>query len=272
MGVIVQKMIQAEVSGILFTINPIDNDKKKMSVECILGLGEPIVNGELNPDTYIVEKESGEIIEKKILPQEWMLVRKGRTKKGEDPNVKVKVSEIWKVRQKLESKYIDKLVKIGSRIEEYFKSPQEIEWAYEGGRIWIVQAREITTLKIEDESGLGNYDSFIDPSLDLDASNHLHAGDELSEFMDKFVDFYYENLETVFPKPEDAKIADVVLTLFKNREDLPIINKKAIYIYIKEQLDVKTVDVTKITKQLGQFYKEAYLTFLEHGLIKFKIK
>ena len=152
MGVIVQKMVQAEVSGILFTINPIDNDDRKMSIECILGLGEPIVKGELNPDTYIIDKETKEIVEKKIVPQDWMLVRKGRAKKGEDPNVKVKVSEVWKVRQKLENKYIEKLLKIGKKIEEFFSEPQEIEWAYEGGRIWIVQARPITTLKIENES------------------------------------------------------------------------------------------------------------------------
>ena len=152
MAVIVQKMIQAEVSGILFTINPIDNNKNDMNIECILGLGEALVTGQLNPDTYILKKENGEIEEKRIVPQEWMLVRKGRVKKGEDPNIKVKISDVWKVRQKLESKYISKLYKLGLKVEEYFKNPQEIEWTYEGGRIWIVQSRTITTLKLEEDS------------------------------------------------------------------------------------------------------------------------
>jgi pyruvate,water dikinase len=152
MAVIVQKMIQAEASGVMFTINPIDNDETKITIECILGLGEALVHGQLTPDSYVVNKSDNEVIEKKIIPQEWMLVRKGRTKKGEDPNVKVKISDVWKVRQKLENKYIEKLAKVGIEIEKHFDIPQDIEWVYEGGRIWIVQTRPITTLKIEDDS------------------------------------------------------------------------------------------------------------------------
>ncbi len=150
MAVIVQKMIQSEVSGMLFSINPIDNDETKISIEAVLGLGEVLATGQLVPDTYLVGKGKEEIIEKKIVPQEWMMVRKGRSKKGEDPNVKVKVSDVWKVRQKLESKYINKLVKLGKDIEKKLAEPQEIEWTYEGGRIWIVQTRAITKLKIDE--------------------------------------------------------------------------------------------------------------------------
>ncbi|MDD3648010.1 MAG: PEP/pyruvate-binding domain-containing protein [Candidatus Dojkabacteria bacterium] len=151
-AVIVQKMIQAEVSGILFTQNPIDNDASKVSIESVLGLGETLSKGELVPDNYLVEKEGLKVIEKKIVPQDWMLVRKGRTKRGEDPNVKVKVSEVWKVKQKLENKYITSLVKLGLAIEKHFGQPMEIEWIYEGGRIWIVQSRPITKLEIKEDS------------------------------------------------------------------------------------------------------------------------
>jgi pyruvate,water dikinase len=152
-GVIVQKMVQAEVSGVLFTLNPIDNDATKISIEAVLGLGESLINGQITPDTYLIDKESNQVLEKHIVPQEWMLVRKGRTKKGEDPNIKVNVSEIWKSRQKLENKYIEKLVRIGKSIESDAKIAQEIEWTYEGGRLWIVQTRPIRTLKVEsDES------------------------------------------------------------------------------------------------------------------------
>lgn len=151
-GVIIQKMIQAEVSGVMFTRNPIDNDPSKISIECVLGLGEALINGDLTPDTYLVDKQSGEVEEKKIVPQEWMLVRKGRTKKGEDPNVKVKVGEVWKVKQKLEKKYIDDLVKIGKAVEDAFNEPQEIEWTYEGGRIWIVQSRPMQKIEMPEDS------------------------------------------------------------------------------------------------------------------------
>lgn len=152
MAVIVQRMIQSEVSGVMFTINPIDNDKTKMSIEAVLGLGEVLVDGQLTPDSYLVDKKEVEVLDKHIVPQEWMLVRKGRAKKGEDPNVKVKVSTVWKTRQKLENKYIKRLVKVGKVIEDQLGQPQDIEWAYEGGKVWIVQSRPVITLKIEEES------------------------------------------------------------------------------------------------------------------------
>ena len=151
-AVIIQKMIQAEASGVIFTINPIDNDSSRISIEAVLGLGEALSSGELTPDNYLIEKETGEIIEKHIVPQEWMLVRKGRSKKEEDPNVKVKVGEVWKTRQKLENKYIEKLVKVGKALEDYFGEAQDIEWVYEGGKIWIVQSRPVRSVKVKDGS------------------------------------------------------------------------------------------------------------------------
>ena len=152
LAVIVQKMIQAEVSGIMFTMNPIDNDNSKISIECVLVLGESLMSGQISPDNYLVDKESGKVLEKKILPQNWMLVRKGKTKKGEEPNVKVNVSNIWKVKQKLENKYIENLVTIGKKVEEKLKQPQEIEWVYEGGKLWIIQVRPVTTLEMPEDS------------------------------------------------------------------------------------------------------------------------
>lgn len=151
MAVLVQKMVQAEVSGVLFTVNPIDNDPTKISIEAVLGLGEALADGQLTPDTYVIDKEKETVLEKHIVPQEWMLVRKGRTKRGEDPNVKVKVSEVWKSKQKLENKYIKKLIRIGKVMEDKFQKPQDVEWAYEGGKIWVVQSRPMTSLVASQE-------------------------------------------------------------------------------------------------------------------------
>jgi len=150
MAVVVQKMVQAEASGILYTVNPIDNNPSKMSIDAVLGLGEVLSSGQINPDTYIVDKEQEEIAEKHIVPQEWMLVRKGRSKKGEDPNVKVQVGEVWKARQKVSTPHIVHLIKIGKKIETHFKVPQEVEWTYEGGKIWVVQSRPMSKVIIED--------------------------------------------------------------------------------------------------------------------------
>lgn len=79
----------------------------------------------------------------------------------------------------------------------------------------------------------------------------------LSEFFDEFVEYVYENFEEMFPKEQDREIADAILTIFTNRKDLEIFKKKAIYIYVKEITDCKTVHLTKVIKVLKrEFYNQ----------------
>jgi hypothetical protein len=73
----------------------------------------------------------------------------------------------------------------------------------------------------------------------------------------------------LFPKENDAKIADAILELFRKRENLDIFNKKALYIYIREIIDVKTPKITKIADKLYDIFKRNYIFYLENGYIKF---
>lgn len=146
----VQRMVQSETAGIMFTINPINNDDRLISIEAVLGLGETIVSGSITPDQYLVNKRSLGILEKHIATQDWMLIRRGRGVSPEKSNVKVKISPAWQKKQKLADKYIVTLAKIGKVLEKHYGVPQDIEWAVEGGKVWIVQARPVTTLKIDD--------------------------------------------------------------------------------------------------------------------------
>jgi hypothetical protein len=73
-----------------------------------------------------------------------------------------------------------------------------------------------------------------------------------------------------FTKEEDAQIADAILELFRKREDIDIFNKKALYIYIREQVDAKTPKITKIANQLYDIFKHNYIFYLEHGYVNFK--
>jgi len=82
---------------------------------------------------------------------------------------------------------------------------------------------------------------------------------------DEVLDSIYE----IFPKQEDAKIADAILELFRKREHLDVFNKKALYIYIREIIDVKTPKITKIANKLYDIFKEGYVFYLEHGYTKF---
>jgi len=144
----VQRMVQSESSGVMFTLDPITSDQSKMVVESVYGLGETIVSGEITPDLYIVDKERMEIIDKKIARQEWQLVR--NTQGEHDPakpNMKMPVADALQAEQKVSDEDIIALARIGKRIEEHYSFPQDIEWAKEGGDIFIVQTRPVTTIK-----------------------------------------------------------------------------------------------------------------------------
>lgn len=155
LAVPVQRMVQSEVAGVLFTVEPVSNDGSKIAIEAAYGLGESVVSGDVRPDLYVVDKASLEIRERNIARQEWCLVRNPRSKGGNDANIKVPIPKEEQRQQKLSDVSIVKLARIAKRIEEYYQFPQDIEWAYEGGELYIVQTRPITTItaQVEVEKG-----------------------------------------------------------------------------------------------------------------------
>jgi len=93
--------------------------------------------------------------------------------------------------------------------------------------------------------------------------------DNLSLFIDEFVLHCTTNIFELFPKGNDAQIADAILEIFRKRESIDIFNKKALYIYIREQVDVKTPKITKIANQLYGIFKDNYIFYLENGYTDF---
>lgn len=150
--VIVQKMVQPEISGNLYTINPYDDDESKVVIEAILGLHEPLSRNELIPDTYILNKKSGVIEDKKLVAQEWMMIRKGSSDKGISPNFKVNISKTWQSRQKLEDRYIEHLKKLSDTLDKAYEIPVVATWYYEGGKVWIFGIDRIEKLVKEEET------------------------------------------------------------------------------------------------------------------------
>jgi len=142
----VQKMVQSEASGVMFTVEPVTSDASKIVIEAVFGLGEAIVSGEVNPDLYIVNKKDIEISSKQIGKQDWQLIRNPA---GDDknPNVKVPLPPSMQTQQKLADEDIITLAKLGKYIEDWYQFPQDIEWAKEDGKIFIVQTRPVTTMK-----------------------------------------------------------------------------------------------------------------------------
>jgi pyruvate,water dikinase len=147
----VQKMVQSETSGVMFTVEPLSNDTTKILIEAICGLGEAIVSGDVTPDQYLLDKNGIRIVDKKIHKQEWQLVKDAKAPIGElEPNIKIPVPPSKQAKQKLADKDIVALAKVGKMIEDLYKFPQDIEWAREGKQLFILQTRPITTLKPKD--------------------------------------------------------------------------------------------------------------------------
>ena len=95
------------------------------------------------------------------------------------------------------------------------------------------------------------------------------AQDKLSNFLDEYVKYCTKNIYTLFPKENDAQIADAILELFRKRESIDVFNKKALYIYIREIIDAKTPKITKIADRLYGIFKQHYFFYLENGYTDF---
>lgn len=95
-----------------------------------------------------------------------------------------------------------------------------------------------------------------------------HDKDNLNTFIDYFITYVDVHLEKLFPRVQDQKTADVILELFRKRENLEIFNKKAIYIYIREMIDVDTFQITKVIKILKRVYYDIYNEYYENGFVE----
>jgi pyruvate,water dikinase len=148
----VQKMVQSQASGVMFTVEPTTSDKSKITIEAVFGLGEMIVSGDVTPDHYVVSKNNMKIIDKEIKRQEWKLVKK-KGGKGKEDNIKIDLTPAEQAQQKITDDDILTLAKIGKQLEDHYQFPQDIEWAKEDGEIFIVQTRPVTTIREMAEVG-----------------------------------------------------------------------------------------------------------------------
>lgn len=136
----VQLMVTSVASGVMFTVDPVTNDKTKVVIEAIYGLGELIVQGSVTPDHFEVDKKKLEILSKNIVIQSKMLTKvDGKTRE-------VKVTKNIADKQKISDKEIVQIAKLGKLLEKHYYFPQDVEWAIEGRHVYVVQTRPVTTL------------------------------------------------------------------------------------------------------------------------------
>ena len=141
MAVVVQQMIASERSGVAFTADPTTDAVDRVVVEAAFGQGEVVVSGSVEPDTYIVAKESGEILSRRIGHQSFKIVRGAD---GHDQNVALGGAQAQA--QVLSDDEVREIAGIAVASERHSGCPQDTEWAIADGKTWIVQTRPITTL------------------------------------------------------------------------------------------------------------------------------
>ncbi len=140
-SVIVQRMVQSEVSGIMFSIDPVTNHKDRIIIDAVWGLGEMIVQGSYIPDHYVVQKETFAILSKEVNEQKMQYVKDGQ----ETKEIPVQHKNVDRI--KLTDEQIISLAKISQKLQEHYYFPQDSEWALEKGKLYIVQTRPITTIE-----------------------------------------------------------------------------------------------------------------------------
>ena len=139
MAVVVQRMVQPDVSGVMFTIDPTKGRRDRMVVEAVFGLGEGVVSGQLTPDHYVLARD-GRVKRTRLHSQPYAIVH--------DPDGGVREEQLPPERgeaQTLGDEQLERLAKVGIDLEERLGGPQDIEWAMQDDELFVLQSRPVTT-------------------------------------------------------------------------------------------------------------------------------
>jgi pyruvate,water dikinase len=134
MAVVVQRLVPAESAGVLFTRDPLDPTGQRLLIEASWGLGESVVSGRVQPDRFHLDRATGKVLERHIGSKSEQVTARGR----ED------VPADMRARACLEEPQLTALTELARRVEEHYREPRDIEWAWAGGTLWLLQARPIT--------------------------------------------------------------------------------------------------------------------------------
>jgi pyruvate,water dikinase len=147
-AVVVQEMVDAEKAGVMFTVHP-STGEEKILIEGAWGLGEGVVSGTVTPDTYWVDKATGNILDKQVSEKKTMFQKKSEN----GQTVQAPVPDELKNKQVLDETELAQLVELGKNIQEHYQFPQDTEWAIEDGKIFMLQSRPVTTLDMGTAEG-----------------------------------------------------------------------------------------------------------------------
>src|SRR5262245_18751944 len=134
MAVVVQRLVPSEVSGVLFTRDPMDRTGRSMLVEASWGLGESIVSGRVTPDRFHLDRQTGAVLDRHVSTKTGQV-----TPQGQQPVPLEKQNQ-----PSLSDAQLAELAELGRRVEVFYGDARDVEWAWAEGRFWLLQARPIT--------------------------------------------------------------------------------------------------------------------------------
>jgi pyruvate,water dikinase len=142
MAVVVMGLVQSETSGIAFTAHPVTGDRNQVVINASWGLGEAVVSGMVTPDSFVVSKDTGKLLERDIYPKELAIYPhpdSGGTFERHLSSEQAKMPS-------LSDDQACEVARVAARVEAHYGSPQDIEWGLASGEIFVLQSRPITTL------------------------------------------------------------------------------------------------------------------------------
>ena len=148
-AVIVQRMVNADKSGVMFTVDPATGSTTHLVIEGSWGLGEPIVSGQVTPDRYVVEKSTLRVVERVISRKQFKLVRSAA-----GTNERVELDDAAATAPTLTEDEVARIARLGVDDEAHYGRPQDAEWAIAGGEVFLVQTRPVTAVaKVVEAAG-----------------------------------------------------------------------------------------------------------------------
>lgn len=172
---VVQLMVDAECAGVIFTANPLDHRRDRMVINSCFGLGEGVVSGLIGCDHFVVDGDSGVVLEERLGGQEFKIILDPKWGHG---NIKMPLTPEERDHPSLTMNQIAELVETARSVEDGYGTPQDIEWAFSAGKLFVLQSRRIKGLDLgesreeepvkeeEPEEWVCEFDSIIDPQYD----------------------------------------------------------------------------------------------------------
>jgi len=220
-AVIVQVQIPSDTAGVAFSLNPVNNCYDEAVINANFGLGETVVSGSVSPDTFIVDKVSGKILEKKAGRKEtsiWLAADGGTYEKPSPSQQSLSLSD----------DNINTLMNMLITVENYYKKPVDIEWAFAEGRLYLLQARPITAyipLPEELQTVPGRQKLlYLDQTL---AKQGIH--EPLSVMGTDLLSFFGEKIEKAMTGRSVPDVADGISGSLEGRMYLNISNNIKLY-------------------------------------------